>query len=209
MKNKNSYEVLEAEVAKLKEENRHLKDERDELKYMLNDMHSVVDAANDDFFNEMSRLCGCIEIEGTRITAAYQDLVGILLANGYTVEVEQTINQCDDLIMFQKIVKLSNNYNWVEHEHGTGQIIKTTKHRDGTQKYTYKSYRVFASNRVTDGRLLRRKVVKPKGEKFGNTPDHSFIYNDSVIGVKVPPELDKQWYIDLARKRLKQFGIAA
>lgn len=61
-KNKNSYEVLEAEVAKLKEENRHLKDERDELKYMLNDMHSVVDAANDDFFNEMSRLCGCIEI---------------------------------------------------------------------------------------------------------------------------------------------------
>lgn len=87
-KNKNSYEeVLEAEVAKLKEENRHLKDERDELKYMLNDMYSVVDAANDDFFSEMSRLCGCIEIEGTRITAAYQDLVGILLANGYTVEV--------------------------------------------------------------------------------------------------------------------------
>lgn len=87
-KNKNSYEeVLEAEVAKLKEENRHLKDERDELKYILNDMHSVVDAANDDFFNEMSRLCGCIEIEGTRITAAYQDLVGILLANSYTVEV--------------------------------------------------------------------------------------------------------------------------
>lgn len=73
-KNKNSYEVLEAEVAKLKEENRHLKDERDELKYMLNDMHSVVDAANDDFFNEMSRLCGCIEIEGTRITAAYAPL---------------------------------------------------------------------------------------------------------------------------------------
>ena len=34
-KNKNSYEVLEAEVAKLKEENRHLKDERDELKYIM------------------------------------------------------------------------------------------------------------------------------------------------------------------------------
>lgn len=75
-KNKNSYEeVLKSEVAKLKEENRHLNDENKELKYMLNDMHSVVDAANDDFFNEMSRLCGCIEIEGTRITSAYQDLV--------------------------------------------------------------------------------------------------------------------------------------
>ena len=86
-KNKNSYEeVLKSEVAKLKEENRHLNDENKELKYMLNDMHSVVDAANDDFFNEMSRLCGCIEIEGTRITSAYQDLVGILLANGYLSE---------------------------------------------------------------------------------------------------------------------------
>lgn len=33
--------------------------------------------------------------------------------------VEQTINQCDDLIMFQKIVKLSDKYDWVEHEHCT------------------------------------------------------------------------------------------
>lgn len=57
MKNKNSYEVLEAEVAKLKEENRHLKDERDELKYMLNDMHNntrlqVVIKESEDEINE-------------------------------------------------------------------------------------------------------------------------------------------------------------
>ena len=133
--------------------------------------------------------------------------------------VEQTINQCEDLIMFQKIVKLSSKYDHVEHECGNGQIVRSIKHRDGTrtelwsysdvEKYTYKSYRVFASNRVTDGRLLKRKVIKAKGEKFGNTPDHSFIYNDSVVEVKVPPELDRQWYIDLAKKRLKQFGIIA
>ena len=133
--------------------------------------------------------------------------------------VEQTINNCNDLIMFQKIVKLSGKYNWVEHEQGTGQVMRVTKHRDGTrtetwsypdtQKYTYKCYRVFASNRKTDGRLLKRKKIKPKGEKFGNTPDHSFIYNDSVVGITVPLELDRQWYIDLAKKRLKQFGVAA
>lgn len=46
MKNKNSYEVLEAEVAKLKEENRHLKDERDELKYMLNDKSAISSVFN-------------------------------------------------------------------------------------------------------------------------------------------------------------------
>lgn len=130
--------------------------------------------------------------------------------------VEQTINQCDDLIMFQKIVKLSEKYDWVEHEHCTPvitkkgvRVIKEIYEYPEKVKYTYKSYRVFASNSQDDGRLLRRKKVKPKGEKFGNTPDHCFICNDDVCGVKVPTNLDKSWYIELAKKRLKQFGIVA
>lgn len=130
--------------------------------------------------------------------------------------VEQTINQCDDLIMFQKIVKLSDKYDWVEHEHCTPVITKTgvrvireVYEYPKKVKYSYKSYRVFASNSQDDGRLLRRKKVKPKGEKFGNTPDHCFICNDDVCGVKIPQTLDKNWYIDLAKKRLKQFGIVA
>ena len=130
--------------------------------------------------------------------------------------VEQTINQCDDLIMFQKIVKLSEKYDWVEHEHCIPvitkkgvRVIREIYEYPEKVKYTYKSYRVFASNSQDDGRLLRRKKVKPKGEKFGNTPDHCFICNDDVCGVKVPTNLDKSWYIELARKRLKQFGIVA
>lgn len=130
--------------------------------------------------------------------------------------VEQTINQCDDLIMFQKIVKLSNKYDWVEHEHctpiitNTGKrVIKQVYEYPEKVRYSYKSYRVFASNCQDDGRLLKRKKVKPKGEKFGNTPDHCFICNDDVCGVKAPKTLDKSWYIDLAKKRLKQFGIVA
>ena len=130
--------------------------------------------------------------------------------------VEQTINQCDDLIKFQKIVKLSEKYDWVEHEHCTPVITKTGKRvikevyeYPEKVKYSYKSYRVFASNSQDDGRLLKRKRVKTKGEKFGNTPDHCFICNDDVCGVKTPQTLDKGWYIDLAKKRLKQFGIVA
>lgn len=131
------------------------------------------------------------------------------------IPVEQTINQCDDLIMFQKIVKLSDKYDWVEHEHCTPlvshigkRVIKTVYEYPNKDKYTYKSYRVFASNDMRDGRLLKRKVVKSKGDKFGNTSEHSFIFNDSVVGVKVPAKLDKQWYIDSAKSRLKQYGIA-
>ena len=78
-----------------------------------------------------------------------------------------------------------------------------------TQRYTYKSYRVFASNELQDGRILKCGGSRGKPEKFADTPDHCFIYNDDVNGVKVPQNLDKQWYIDLAKRRLKQFGIAA
>lgn len=132
------------------------------------------------------------------------------------IPVEQTINQCDELMMFQKIVKLSDKYDWVEHEHCTPvirktgvRVIKTLYEYPETVRYTYKSYRVFASNSQDDGRLLKRKAIKSKGEKFGNTPDHCFIFNDDVNGVKVPETLDRAWYIELAKKRLKQFGVAA
>lgn len=132
----------------------------------------------------------------------------------HNIPIEQTINQCDDLIMFQKLVKLSNCYKWVEHEHG-GRIersrgvrkITTWYEYTKTKRYFYKSYRVFASNDLDDGRILRAGGKRGKPEKFGNTPEHCFIFNDSVEGVKCPAILDKRWYIDLAKKRLKDFGI--
>lgn len=130
------------------------------------------------------------------------------------IPVEQTINNCNELIQFQKIVKLSNNYKWVERECGqpekqiTGvRVKKTLLHYNNSEKYTYKSYRVFASNSEQDGRLLKCGGKRGKPEKFANTPEHCFIFNDDVNGVVVPDNLDRQWYIDLAKKRLKQFGL--
>lgn len=112
---------------------------------------------------------------------------------------EQTIRSCDELIKFQKIVKLSSKYKWVEHETANGNI-----------RYENKSYRVFASADKSNGRLLKCRNTE-KGEqkgKFGNTPDCCFLLNEDIRGRKVPMNLDKQWYIDLANKRLKEkFGI--
>lgn len=131
----------------------------------------------------------------------------------HKIPVEQTINQCNELIQFQKIVKLSNKFDYVEHEHGTPdevwtgvRVKKMHLEYSKTIRYTYKSYRVFASNNRNDGRILRTKTGK-KGAKFGNTPEHCFIFNDDCSGVKCPPNLDRQWYIDLAKKRLEQFGV--
>lgn len=109
--------------------------------------------------------------------------------------VEVTINACTDFRKFQKIVKLSNKYKWVEHEN-----------EHGTVKYDNKAYRVYASNDNRDGRLLKCDGVRNPA-KFGNTPDRCFIYNDDLNGVAIPSKLDRQYYIKLAKKRLEDFGL--
>lgn len=105
--------------------------------------------------------------------------------------VEDTINNCKDLIEFQKLVKLSNKYEHVEH--------------NGI-RYGYKCYRVFASLDPKDGKILKcRSGNNPA--KFGNTPDRCFIENGDIHGASVPSKLDRQYYINLANKRLHDFGI--
>ena len=112
--------------------------------------------------------------------------------------VEITINACSDFRKFQKIVKLSNKYEWVEHENGCT-----------TTKLVNKAYRTFASRDHNDGRLLKCKSTDKgnKKDKFGNTPDRCFIYNDDLTGVSIPDKLDRDYYIDLAKKRLGDFGL--
>ena len=111
------------------------------------------------------------------------------------IPVEQTIMQCNDLKQFQKIVKVSSKYvcGW----HNGKQLNE-------------KTYRVFASKDENDtfiGKMKYKEGGRLAVEKFANTAEHCFIYNDSVNGKTVPDKLDKHWYIDLAEKRLKQFGM--
>jgi DNA polymerase len=123
--------------------------------------------------------------------------------------VETTVNSCTEFRKFQKIVKLSNKYKWVEHElvyipryTKRGKLIPTYYNH---QKYDNKAYRVFASNDENDGRLLKCDGVRNPA-KFGNTPDHCFIFNGDLKDVDIPSKLDRQYYIDLAKKRLEDFG---
>lgn len=112
------------------------------------------------------------------------------LAKG--IPVETTINNCNDLIEYQKIVKVSNKF--LAGVYG-GEILND------------KTFRVFASKNINDGYIGKIKALGATVEKFANTPDNCFIWNESVVGVEVPNKLDKQWYIDLAKKRLEDFGV--
>lgn len=108
------------------------------------------------------------------------------------VPVEDTIAADDDLIDYQRVVKVSGKYRYGVHGH---------------ERLTDKCFRVFASARESDGMVGRVKAGKVKPEKFGNTSEHSFIDNSDVHGKKCPAYLDKSWYIQLAKTRLAQFGV--
>lgn len=108
------------------------------------------------------------------------------------VPVEDTIAADDDLIDYQRVVKVSGKYKYGVHGH---------------ERLTDRCFRVFASTRESDGMIGRVKAGKAKPEKFGNTSEHSFIDNGDVYGKKCPRYLDKGWYIQLAKTRLAQFGV--
>lgn len=120
--------------------------------------------------------------------------------------VEDTINNCDDLIEFQKIVKVSSLYKNAFY----GTVKQIT---EGKSKYTVvdegvvlpeKVLRVFASNDDNAKGVFKIKSER-KVEKIANTPDKCFIFNDEVRGVKCPKELNKEYYINLAKEQLADF----
>lgn len=113
------------------------------------------------------------------------------------IPVENTILPCTDMRKFQKVVKLSSKYRWVEHEKGNSK-----------EQFFNKCYRVFASKDPSDGRILKCDGVRNPA-KFGNTPDRCFIVNDDVTTSKTDrfPQLDKEYYVDIAKKRLEDFGV--
>ena len=108
------------------------------------------------------------------------------------VPIEITISNCNQLIMFQKIVKLTGKFKNAIHN---GKILSE------------KCFRVFASTRSSDTYIGKQKSDGATIEKFANTPEHCFIVNDDVKESKVPNHLDKSWYIQMAKERLMQFGV--
>lgn len=108
------------------------------------------------------------------------------------IKVEDTINNCDDLKQFQMICKITNKYKCLIYDNN---ILNE------------RCVRVFASIDKNKGGLFKLHNDKEKPDKFPSTPENLFIVNESVNGKNVPDELDKQFYINMAKERLEKFGV--
>lgn len=116
------------------------------------------------------------------------------------VPVEKTIMECTDLKEFQMVKKASSKYSGMYH--GTYEFCDN----EFLVPLNEKCIRIFASRSNMDGGIYKQHAKTGNYAKVENTPEQAFIYNDEVNGLKCPRKLDKQWYINLANKRLGDFG---
>ena len=124
------------------------------------------------------------------------------------IPVEKTILECDELKEFQQVKKISSKYSKLLY--GTRFESKGKKvfmTYNNTVELNEKCIRCFASKDKRDGGLAKVHAETKAIAKLEGTPEHAFLFNDEVNGVKCPSKLDKQWYIDLANQRLKDFGV--
>lgn len=106
------------------------------------------------------------------------------------VPIESTIMTCNSLKEFQIVKKISSKYKSVLHD---DEVLNE------------KCVRVFASTRGSDGGLFKIHATRGNIAKVEGTPEHSFIVNGDVGNMEVPQYLDRAWYIDLAKDRVKGF----
>lgn len=124
----------------------------------------------------------------------------------YDIPVEQTINECNEYIKFQKVIKLSAKYKEIWYGNGVsskdGKVISING-----ELLKGKVHRVFASKRQSDGSIYKLKIEKgiKSYEQFANTPTHLFIDNEDIHDKSIPEYLDKDYYINEAKKRADMF----
>ncbi|WP_434794449.1 hypothetical protein TPDSL_14470 [Terrisporobacter petrolearius] len=105
------------------------------------------------------------------------------------LEIEKTVNDSNNLIDFQKCIKITGKYSHAVY---------------GKENINLKVLRVFASKLSSDKAIMKMKS-DGKLEKISYTPDRVFIDNSQVINKEIPQKLDKSWYIKLAKDRLESF----
>lgn len=128
--------------------------------------------------------------------------------------IEDTINECQELLRFQKVIMVSGKYKHAIHgkpvevkfkEEYTGKTKKRLELTDECSVLPEKHLRVFASTDEKHGGVY--KVHKEKGNlnKVGDTPTHAFLANGDITESNINDyPLDRQYYIDMAKNRLKK-----
>lgn len=104
------------------------------------------------------------------------------------VDVETTVYSEKYLKPFQKVSKITRKFDSIYH---------------GNDVLNEKCIRYFASKCNWDSGLYKSKngVL----HKISGSPEHAYIDNTDINDKKISRKLDREWYIDVAKKRISDF----
>ena len=129
-------------------------------------------------------------LDNANLSIVHKALVEKML---YNKPIEETINNCNDIFMFQNIVKVGRTYEKCYLE-VNGEYVEVNRVN-----------RVYASKDKEHKRLYKLKYIEHydmRMEKVANVPDNCIIDNDNKLTID---DIDKSYYIELAYERLKEF----
>ncbi len=106
------------------------------------------------------------------------------------IPVEETINNCNDILEFQFIAKASSKYS------RTYQLV------DGKEVPIQKVNRVYASKDKSLGTLYKVHKETGRPAKIEDLPEHCIIDNRNELTINV---IDKEFYIQKAKKMINDF----
>ncbi len=106
------------------------------------------------------------------------------------IPVEETINNSTDIFDFQLIAKAGSKYKEAYH------IV------DGEKVSVQKVNRIYATADERYGKLYKIKAENDQNAKIEMLPEHCIIDNDNKLTIN---EVDKTFYIELAKKRINDF----
>lgn len=118
------------------------------------------------------------------------------LVNG--TPIEDTINNCDELIKFQMVTKIGGTYKYAV---WGDKILKE------------RVIRSFPCTRDLPGLFKVKDTVDKDGnptesvQKIADTSTSVFIDNENIVGKSCPEYLDKGYFIDYVNKKLKTWKI--
>lgn len=107
-----------------------------------------------------------------------------------------TIMNCNDKYMFQLITKTGGSYTNTYWKSSTGDIKVN------------KVNRVYASKDSNQGNLYKTKIVEKneiktiRKDSIANIPEHCVVDNADKINIE---DIDKNWYVQVALKRIADF----
>lgn len=104
--------------------------------------------------------------------------------------VEETINNCEDVLSFQLIAKASHKYSKVYHSINQ-ELVEVQR-----------CNRVYASKDYRNGTLYKVHKETKNLNKIASLPISCIVDNKNTLSID---DIDKSWYIALAKKQIRDF----